>query len=214
MLFSHFEGIELPGLVHQQPSLHRITQGISVYTLAGSSFQDTGGIRTFYVKQTKDRGYKVHFEEVGGRREPTIYKQGCISLSGVSIKHAYKLDIKMPPASIAWRSIESEIEQFSSRPNNWNSYGAQPISQPCKIVSLELVSRLEEGKAMASDVNLTADSDVVISSRIGGYKLKWQIDVDGDIAVMVQRQIGGTSFHDLPYGEVPAFIQNLNNGGV
>ena len=67
---------------------------------------------------------------------------------------------------------------------------------------------------MAADVNMTADSDVVISSRIGRYKQTWQIDVDGDIAVMVKRQNGATSYYDIPFGEVADFIQNLNNGTV
>lgn len=214
MPFSHFEEIEILGLAQQQPSFGRITQGISVYALAASPFQDTEGIRTFYPKQAKSREYRVHIEKVEGRSEPSIYRQGSVSLSGSSIRPTYKLDIDIVPASIAWRSIKSEIEQFSSRPVDWNSYGAHPISRPCKIVALEVVSLLEQGKAMASDVNMTADSDVVISSRISGYKLKWQIDGDGDIAVMVQRQNGATSFHDIPFGEVSAFIQKLNNGGV
>lgn len=214
MQFSHFEEVDLTAFVHNQPSFRGITEGLSVYALTGAPFQDTGGIRTFYRKQTKGRGYKVQFAEDGGRSDPTIYTQGFISLSAVSTKHAYKLETESAPASIAWRSVESEIEQFSSRPVNWNSYGAQPVSQPCKIVALEVASLLEEGKAMPSDVNVTADSDVVISGRIGDYKMKWQIDIDGDIAVLVQRQNGATSFHDIPFGEVPAFIQNLNDGGV
>ncbi len=214
MQFSHHDETESPFLVHQQSSFRGITKGISVYTHPESPSLDIGVNWALHTKQTKYRSPRVYFLEVKRTRSSTFPQQGSIGLSVAPKTHVYEVRKGAFPASIAWLSIESEIEQFSNRPVNWNSYGAHPISQPCKIVALEVVSLLEEENAMAADVNMTADSDVVISSRIGRYKQTWQIDVDGDIAVMVKRQNGATSYYDIPFGEVADFIQNLNNGTV
>jgi hypothetical protein len=214
MQSSYLGEVANPIIGRQQSCFCGIPKGISVYAHSIFPLQGAAGVRTPYSKQLKRRNYKAQFLTLGEKYASTFSEHISMGLSAVSKTHPYKVVYGCSPASIAWRSIESEIEQFSTRPVDWNSYGAQPISQPCKIVALEVVSLLEEGNSMASDVNMTADSDVVISCRIGAYKMKWQFDADGDIAVMVQRQFGVPSFHDLPFDELRAFIQKLNDGGV
>jgi len=116
--------------------------------------------------------------------------------------------------SMAWVSIEKEIEQFAVRPINWNSYGAAPVSLPCKVTALAMVDLLESEKALALGVNMTGDSDVVISCRIAAYKVKWQIDMDGDIAAMAHDQNGQASFRDMALSEVRRFVQELKDGRI
>ena len=172
--------------------------------------------RSIYAQTHQSLGY-----EFGWRRSPKMSVGPLGRLKKLLGLSAKEVDFPNPvkqkatiSTSMAWVSIESEIEQFAVRPSNWNSYGAGPVPLPCKVTALEVVDRLSSEKALASGVNMTGDSDVVISCRIGAYKVKWQIDVDGDIAAMAHDQSGRVSFHDMTLSQVRGFIQDLKDGRV
>lgn len=95
-------------------------------------------------------------------------------------------------------------------PPDWDSYGSRPLSSACKSDALLLVDTLEQEAAIPLDAIMSADSDLIIKSRIGPYKLKCLMDTDGDIGIALTHLSDEPSFHDITIAEVPAFLRGLN----
>jgi hypothetical protein len=109
-----------------------------------------------------------------------------------------------------WSTIRERIESFADLPENWDSYGAEPISADTLSAALELVDSIGEAGGQPDWVEATADSTILLQHRLNENVLKWEIDDSDEAAVVITKPTGEKSFYDIATDNIENFLLGLN----
>ncbi len=114
--------------------------------------------------------------------------------------------------AITWKSVEAKIESFYQPEGGLAGLVGIRVTMAGKVMSMELCERLEQEGVLAAAVHLTGDADILVTTAIGGVAADWQIDSDGDIAVMINQKFGEPRFYDLSLSDVSGLVRSVRNG--
>jgi len=112
-----------------------------------------------------------------------------------------------------YKLLREKIHDLAELPEGWDSYDA--VAPPTEAISaaLAVVDELERLDIVPEWVVPTGDSSILMSAKNRGTLLKWEIDSDGDIAVMLKLKFSPATYHDLELSEIGKFLeQNLQLG--
>ncbi len=116
-------------------------------------------------------------------------------------------------ASSDFELLREKVRRFSELPVGWDSYdGTAPPSRAIDA-ALAVVNELERASILPEWVVTTSDSSILMSAKKHGTLLKWEIDSDGDVAVMLKPKFSPATYHDLGLSEIGKFLKhNLQAG--
>lgn len=112
-----------------------------------------------------------------------------------------------PLSNNDYQKLKSKIQRFRELRQGWDSYDAVAPSSLAISLALKLVEELERVDILPEWVTPTSDSSILLSAKKAGTLLKWEIDSDGDIAVMLQPRFSPATYHDLAPGEIGSFLK-------
>ena len=116
-------------------------------------------------------------------------------------------------SSSEFELLREKIRGFAKLPAGWDSYdGTAPPSKAIDA-ALAVVDELERADILPEWAVPTSDSSILMSAKKRGNLLKWEIDSDGDIAVMWQPKFSPPTYHDLELSRIGVFLEgNLRQG--
>lgn len=104
-------------------------------------------------------------------------------------------------------SFREEIRSLGQLSKGWDSYSSDPPSGIVVSAALTLLDELEKSDVLPEWVVPTGDSNILMAAKKDGTLLKWEIDSDGDIAVMLQPKFSPATYHDLAPDEIGPFLK-------
>ncbi len=109
--------------------------------------------------------------------------------------------------------LREKIRGFADLPAGWDSYDGAALPAEAIHAALAVVNLLERAEILPEWVMPTSDSSILMSAKKHGTQLKWEIDSDGDIAVMLKPKFSPATYHDLELSQIGKFLeQNLQQG--
>ena len=109
--------------------------------------------------------------------------------------------------------LKEKIRDFANLLAGWDSYGAKAPPAEAINAALVVATELESAEIVPEWVIPTSDSSILMSAKKRGTLLKWEIDSDGDIAVMLKPKFAPATYHDLGSSEIGIFLkENLPRG--
>ena len=106
--------------------------------------------------------------------------------------------------------LREKIRGFDELPVGWDSYDGTAPPDKAIDAALAVVNELEHAEILPEWVVPTSDSSILMSAKKCGTLLKWEIDSDGDVAVMLKPKFSPATYHDLEPSEIGMFLlQNL-----
>lgn len=112
-----------------------------------------------------------------------------------------------PEAASDFELLRAEVRGFAELPVGWDSYDGTALPGKAIDAALAVVDELELADILPEWVVPTSDSSILMSAKKHGTLLKWEIDSDGDIAVMLKPKFSPAIYHDLELSEIGMFLQ-------
>lgn len=135
------------------------------------------------------------------RRSRDIDLNCVYSAGGRAVVRPLELDL-----SRDFELLRDKIRGFADLPTGWDSYEGKALPGPAIDAALTVVDELERAELLPEWVVPTGDSSILMSAKKAGTLLKWEIDSDGDIAVMLKPKFSPASYHDLAAKEIGSFL--------
>lgn len=86
------------------------------------------------------------------------------------------------------------LEKFRKLRKGWDSYDAEPLPEIC-CDTAERILKLTVAESLPIEfITPTSDSSILIKHKISGGAMTWEIDDDGEIGVMIEKQGLETQF--------------------
>jgi hypothetical protein len=137
-----------------------------------------------------------------GRRSKDIDLHCVYSAGGRAVVRPLDLE-----SSAEFKLLRDKIREFAHLPYGWDSY--EGTAPPGKAIdaALAVANELERAEILPEWVVPTSDSSILMSAKKRGTLLKWEIDSDGDVAVMLKPKFSPATYHDLEPSEIGMFLQ-------
>lgn len=113
-----------------------------------------------------------------------------------------------------WQADRKKIRSFGQLPANWDSYGTPAIGEKAISAALRVLDAASEktGCSLAWASPTSDESILMQLSLSGGATMKFEVDRDGDIGVMVEQPGQEPDFHDLLPEQLTEFFAEQENG--
>lgn len=113
-----------------------------------------------------------------------------------------------------WESIQKEIRSFAHLAANWDSHGSPAIGEKAIAAALAVMDAAAQSSTCSvAWAKPTSDESILMQLALsGGGIMKFEVDRDGDIGVMVEKTGQPPEFLDLLPEQLMEFFEEQENG--
>jgi hypothetical protein len=106
-----------------------------------------------------------------------------------------------------FQTIRERIRSFRYLPDDWDSYGAGPLSETTIKSALALIDRLDLLDIVPEKVAATADDSIFISYSSRGMRREWEIFEDGENVLIEIDSCDNRRYRAVQCEEIRDFVQ-------
>lgn len=166
----------------------------------------SGSPTTLVVQHLEANNWVATYREAWSgwidRRSRDIDLNCVYSAGGRAVVRPLELEL-----SKDFELLRTKVRGFAELPVGWDSYDGTALPSPPIDAALVVVDELERAGILPEWVVPTGDSSILMSAKKAGSLLKWEIDSDGDIAVMLKPKFSPATYHDLTATEIESFLK-------
>lgn len=113
-----------------------------------------------------------------------------------------------------WQTHQKKIRSFGQLPANWDSHGTPAIGAKAISAALAVLDAASQTTACTfAWASPTSDESILMQLSLpGGATMKFEVDRDGDIGVMVEHPGQEPDFRDLLPEQLTEFFAEQENG--
>jgi hypothetical protein len=109
--------------------------------------------------------------------------------------------------SYAWTRIRTEIDEASRLREDWDSYGARPISKATVARAFSVVEKCQAAGALPCWTAPTSDESILLLARmLDGREFKFEIDDEDIVGLEIRAVDGSYSYLDVSVDSLMIFL--------